>query len=123
MNHKKASEPLKPLEICLGNFIESMGNIEMVNGIVQINETTWQIGHTGWGKDRSPMPDGVLYDTYPIRLTEQWKVCFGIEKHSLPEWIEYVHQVQNYYMYALNINLTTVMDWDLLPQAVDIAMG
>ena len=117
MNDKR----LMPIETCLGNFIEVMGKIEMVTGIVKVEDNNWQIGHTGWNAGNGLMPDDVIHHTYPIPLTEEWKICFCIEKHQLPEWIKYVHQVQNYFMWALNINLQEIMDWDLLPNEVELA--
>jgi hypothetical protein len=113
-------ESLKPIEICLGNFIESMGNIEMVTGIINEGDDNFKIGHTGWNKGLSVIPDDVTYETYPIPLTDEWKVCFGIDKYKLPEWIQYVHQVQNYFKWALQINLLEIMNWDLLPKKADI---
>lgn len=120
MKQRKSNEPLKPVEICLGNFIESMGNIEMVTGIVKQEGDTFKIAHCGWAKGLVPLPDDVLYDTYPIPLTDEWKVCFGIDKYTLPDWIKYVHEVQNYFMWALRVNLLEIMDWALLPQSVEI---
>lgn len=111
---------LKPIEICLGNFIESMGSIEMVTGIIREEDDNFRIGHTGWANGKGFMPDDVLYNTYPIPLTDHWKVCFAIEKQELPSWVKYVHQTQNYFKWALNINLLEQMDWDLLPKKVDI---
>ncbi len=112
-------EPLKPYEISLGNFIESMGKIEMVAEIVRREDNTFIIGHTGWNANDG-LPDGVLYSTYPIPLTDHWKVCFAIEKYELPEYIQYVHQVQQYFLLAFKRNLTETMDWDLLPRHVEL---
>lgn len=121
MKNKKENEPLKPIEICLGNFIESMGNIEMVTGIIKDEETGFRIAHLGWCKGLSVLPLDVTYDTYPILLTDEWKRCFGIDKfQQLPEWIKYVHQVQNYFTWALQINLLEIMNWELLPKKVEI---
>jgi hypothetical protein len=99
-------EPLKPHDICLGNIIESMGQVEVVTGIIQEEKASFKIGHTGWNAGLGVIPDGVCYSTYPIPLTKEWKECFGIEKFDkLPEWIKYVHQVQNYFKWALQVNL------------------
>lgn len=115
-------DELKPKDLCLGNFVESMGNIEMVTGIIQTETGKFQIGHCGWNKGIGVVPDGVLYDTYPIPLTDEWKRCFNIEKFDkLPEWIKFVHEVQNYFTWALNINILEIMDWKLLPKSVEIA--
>lgn len=116
-------EPLKPYEICLGNFIESMGKVELVTGIVREEGNNFRIGHTGWNAGDSLMPEDVTYSTYPIPLTEHWKVCFCIEKENLPEWIKYVHQVQQYFVLAFNKNLCENLDWDLLPREVELNYG
>ena len=109
--------PLKPIEISLGNFIDSMGKVEIVTGIVKLDDGSFQIAHNGWGAGTSFIPEGVLYETRPILLTEEWKVCLGIEKFDkLPKWVKYVHQAQNYFTWALEINLLEVMNWDLLPK-------
>lgn len=114
-------EALKPYEINLGNFIESMGRVEIVTGIVKLEDGGFQIAHNGWGAGTSVVPEGVLYETYPIPLTEDWKVCFGIEKFDkMPEWIKYVHQAQNYFLWALRVNLLETMNWGLLPGKVNI---
>lgn len=109
-------EPLNPIDIQLGNFIDSMGNIEMVTGIMK-TEIGYQIAHHGWHKGESVIPDEVLLNTYPIFLTDEWKKCFGIEKFDkLPGWIKYVHECQNYFLWALRINIHEQMNWDLLPK-------
>ena len=114
------TEALKPIEICLGNFIESMGCVEMVTGIIHENEGGFKIGHTGWGAKYAFLPPDVTYETYPIPLTEDWKLCFGIDKYDgLPTWIKYVHQVQNYFKWALDINLLETLNWSLLPHQVE----
>ena len=113
-NNKEEILELRPYEICLGNFIESMGKIEMVTGIVKTDAGDFRIGHTGWNKDG--LPNDILYSTLPIELNDHWKICFGIEKDYLPEWIKYVHQVQNYFVLAFGKNLLEGMDWDLLPK-------
>jgi hypothetical protein len=109
-------EALRPIDICLGNFIESMGNIEIVTGILKTGDDSFQIAHLGWNKGICPVPEGILFDTFPIPLTEEWKVCFGIDKYELPVWVQYVHEVQNYFKWSLRINLLEVMNWDLLPK-------
>ena len=114
------TEELKPIEICLGNFIESMGKIEIVTGIMKMEDETFKIAHLGWNKGTSVLPDDVTYATYPIPLTDEWKKCFGIDKYELPDWIKYVHQCQNYFKWALRVNLLEIMDWDLLPQTAEI---
>lgn len=114
-------EPLKPIEIQLGNFIESMGKIEIVTGIVTNEDGTFQIAHHGWHKGTHMIPDDVLVSTFPIPLTDEWKICFGIEKfEALPDWIKYVHECQNYFLWALRINIHEIMNWNLLPKEVDI---
>ncbi len=115
-------EPLKPIDICLGNFIESMGSIEIVTGIIQLEDGSFQIGHKGWNKDSSFLPDGVTYETYPIPLTDEWKLCFRIDQYKLPDWIKYVHQVQNHFLWSLQINILEIMDWSLLPRRVEIEL-
>jgi hypothetical protein len=109
---------LKPVDICLGNFIESMGHVEMVTGIVQAKDNTFKIGHTGWGEGKSIVPDGVMYATYAIILDDKWKKCFGIDEYKLPDWIKYVHEVQNYFKWSLKMDLREIMNWDLLPKQV-----
>jgi hypothetical protein len=116
----KEKEPLKPFEICLGNFIESMGKVELVTGIMKTGDGIFQIAHLGWHKGTSVLPGDVLYSSYPIPLTDEWKKCFGIDQYKLPEWIEHVHQVQNYFLWALQVNLLDIMDWNLLPETVEI---
>lgn len=110
---KKHNEPLRPCEICLGNFIESMGKIEIVTGILKQDGDIFKIAHGGWHKGESVIPDDVIYN-------DEWKKCFGIDKYELPDWIKFVHEVQNYFMYALRLNLLEIMDWDLLPQTAEI---
>jgi hypothetical protein len=109
-------EPIKPIEISLGNIIEVMGKVELVTGVVQESKGEFRMGHTGWNAGNGFMPDGITFSTFPIPLTMAWKVCLGIEKYDLPEWIEYVHQAQNYFLWALRVNLLEIMDWDLLPK-------
>lgn len=109
-------EPLHPIDICVGNFIESMGNVEMVTGILKQEDGSFKIAHCGWCKGLSVLPPDVVYNTFPIPLTNEWKVCFGIDKYELPERIMYVHQAQNYFLWALGINLHEIMDWELLPK-------
>lgn len=118
--YKKANEPLKPIEICLGNFIESMGNIEIVTGVMKMPDDSFKIAHLGWHKGTSVLPDDVTYESYPIILTDEWKLCFGIDKYKLPEWIKFVHQCQNYFTWALQINLLEIMNWDLLPKVANV---
>lgn len=115
-------EPLKPIDIQLGNFIDSMGNTEMVTGIIQLENNTFKIGHTGWGhKEAIFNDDGIMYNAYPIPLTDEWKECFGIDQFKmLPEWIKYVHECQNYFMWSLRINIHDIMNWDILPQKVEL---
>jgi hypothetical protein len=111
------SKELKPNEICLGNIIESMGNVEVVTGIMQEEKGQFKIGHTGWNAGVGFIPDGISYSTYAIPLTDEWKKCLNINKYDkLPEWIEYVHEAQNYFRWALKIELLEIMDWKLLPQ-------
>lgn len=71
-------EELKPIEIQLGNFIESMGNIEIVMGISQTLDGNFFIEHKGWNRNSTPIPDGILYSTYPILITDEWKQCENI---------------------------------------------
>lgn len=107
----------KPMKICLGNIIESMGNVELVTGIMQEEAGQFKVCHTGWNKGIGFIPDGIFYSTYAIPLTDEWKKCLSIEKYDkLPEWIQYVHEVQNYFRWALKIELLEIMDWKLLPQ-------
>lgn len=116
---KEECEPLHPGDIQLGNFIESMGNIEIVTGIIKKDDGTFQIAHNGWHHGTSVIPDNVLMNTYPIPLTDEWKKCFGIDEFKeLPEWIKYVHECQNYFLWALRINILEIMNWDLLPSSV-----
>lgn len=120
MIHTNYREPLHPIDIQLGNFIESMGNIEIVTGIMKVGENTYQIAHKGWHEGESVIPDDVLMSTFPIPLTDEWRECFGIDQFkALPEWIKYVHECQNYFMWALRINIHDIMNWDLLPQNID----
>jgi hypothetical protein len=110
------NEPLRPIDIQLGNIIESMGKVELVTGIMEVGEGQFKIGHTGWHAKSSIFPDDVTYSTYPIPLIDEWKKCLGIDKYQLPEWIKYVHETQNYFMWALRVNLLDVMNWDILPK-------
>src|ERR1700735_215462 len=107
---------LRPNEICLGNFIDCMGKIECITGVMQEEKGKFAIGHTGWNHGNGFIPDGINFHAYPVTINQHWKVCLGIEKDTVPEWIKYVHQVQNYYLWALQINLHEQMDWDLLPK-------
>lgn len=112
----KSKEPLHPIDIQLGNFIESIGNVEMVTGIMLV-EGKYEVAHTGWHKGESVLPPDVMMETYPCLLTEEWKICLGIEKFDkLPDWIKYVHECQNYFLWALRINLHEQMNWDLKPK-------
>lgn len=115
MEQAKRGEPLKPNEIALGNFIESFGKTECITGITQEQNGVYRVGHTGWNKGLGFIPEDVTYSTYPIVLTDDWKICLGIEKYKLPEWVKYVHEAQNYFFWALRINLHEIIDWDLLP--------
>jgi hypothetical protein len=117
---RQNKEPLHPIEICLGNFIESMGKVEMVTGIIKREDNSFKIAHLGWNKGTSFLPEDVEYNTYPIPLTDEWKTCFGIGKYDFPEWIKYVHQAQNYFTWALGVNLLEIMDWNKLPDLVEI---
>lgn len=117
---KIETRELKPIDICLGNFIESMGNIEMVTGVIKQEDGSFKIAHLGWCKGISVLPEDVTYDTYAIPLTDEWKECFGIDKYKLPDWIKYVHEVQNYFKWALQLNLHEIMDWEKLPKYVNI---
>ena len=113
-------EPLHPINIQVGNFIESMGNVEMVTGIMKVNDK-YEVAHMGWMRGESVLPENVMINTYPCLLTEEWKVCFGINKFDkLPDWIKYVHECQNYFMWALRINLHDQMNWSLLPKYSEI---
>jgi len=113
-------EPLHPIDICMGNFIESMGKVEMVTGIMTMQDGTYQIAHLGWHKGTSLLPDDVFVSTIPIPLTNEWKKCFGIDKYKLPDWIKYVHECQNYFTWSLRINLHEIMNWDLLPKTTTL---
>lgn len=111
------SRELKPNEICLGNIIECMGKAEVVTGIIQDGKNLFQIGHTGWNAGINVIPHYINFSSLAIPLTEEWKKCLGIEKfEGLPKWIEYVHQAQNYFKWALDVDLLQTMNWDLLPE-------
>lgn len=117
----KERNELKPIDIVLGDFIDCMGNVEMVTGIIQNDDKTFQIGHTGWNAGKGVIPDGILFSSLPIPLTEEWKVCLGIERFDkFPAWIEYVHQAQNYLLWALQVDWRDTINWDLLPKKITI---
>ena len=118
---EKEMEGLHPNELCLGNFFESMGKVEMVTGIMINENGQYQIAHHGWHEGASLLPPDVLISSLPIPLTDEWKKCFNIETYNkLPKWIKYVHQVQNYFFWNLQINIHDIMDWDKLPHVIDI---
>lgn len=109
---------VRPKEVQLGNFINVFGKVEMVTGIVPIGESTWFICHEKWNQKNNPMPDGVLSTPTAIELTDTWKRCLKIDKHPLPEWIQYVHEAQNYMKWYANVDLLEIMDWDLFTSCI-----
>lgn len=118
----KEKEPLRPIDVNLGNIIECMGKVEVITGIMQEAHAEFKIGHTGWNAGNGFIPDNISFSTYPIILTHEWKICLGIDKYELPAWIKYVHEVQNYFMWALRVNLLEIMNWDLLPKVIEVDM-
>lgn len=110
------NEPIKPADVCLGNFISCFGKTEMVCSIIQIGKDSWYIEHRKWHQGNNPMPGDMLMNAYPIPLTDQWKKCLRIDKYVFPEWVEYVHQAQNYMRFYADVNLLEIMDWDKLPK-------
>lgn len=111
-------EPLKPADVMLGNFIDCFGKTEIVQSITRVSETQWYIEHRRWHQEDNPMPPDMKINAYPIPLTQEWKECLKIEKYSFPEWVEYVHQAQNYMKWFANVNLLEIMDWNKLPKSV-----
>ena len=106
-------EELKPIELQLGNFIDNFGNIEMVTGLIPQGDKSWFICHKSWHQENNPLGDGIQYPSYGVPLTEEWKLCLGIDKYKFPEWVQYVHQAQNYMKWYANVNLLETMDWDM----------
>lgn len=111
-------EPLKPLDLRLGNFVECLGAVEMVTGLIQTGENTWYVCHKAWNQQTNPIPEGVLYSAYGIILSDDWKVCLKIDKVQLPDWIMYVHEAQNYMRWHSRVELIDHMDWDLFGKLI-----
>lgn len=111
-------EPIKPADVCLGNFISCFGKTEMVCAIIETAEGQWQIEHRRWNQRDNPLPGDMLMNAYPIPLTDKWKECLCVDKHVFPEWVEYVHQAQNYMKWYANVNLLEIMNWDKLPKEI-----
>jgi hypothetical protein len=109
-------QEIRPVDICLGNFFDSMGKVEMVTEIVLQGDGSWFIGHRAWNQKNNPIPESIQYSPFPLVLTEQWKKCLGIDKYEgLPERIIYVHEAQNYMRFCLGIDLLESINWDMLP--------
>lgn len=116
---KTPTKELRPIDLQLGNFIENMGTVEMVTGLVPQERGSWFICHKAWNVDGNPIPDGIQYDAYPILLTDEWKECLGIDKYeNIPKWIQYVHEAQNWFMWHLRVNLLETINWGKLPEKI-----
>jgi hypothetical protein len=105
-------EELKPKDLCLGNYIECFGKIEMVTGIVPREQGDWFITHSGNHALKSPLPEGVEFSGYGITLTEDWKKFLAIDKFdNLPSWIIYVHEAQNFLRWYAGVDTTENYQW------------
>lgn len=107
---------LKPKDLCLGNFVECFGKVEMVMGLTPRDNGDWFIHHKAWNQQGNPIPDGVEFSSYAIPLTDDWKRCLRVDQHKFPDWIKYVHEAQNYMKWCFDVYLLENFDWDLYTQ-------
>jgi len=104
---------LKPMDVCLGNFVECFGKVEMIMGMTPRDNNSWFIHHKAWNQQGNPIPDGIEFDSYGIPLTDEWKRVLKVDKFKFPEWVQYVHQAQNYIRWTCDVNLLESLDWTL----------
>lgn len=105
-------EELKPKDLCLGNYIDCFGCIEIVTGIVPREQGDWFITHSGNHKLNNPLPENIEFSGYGITLTYDWKKFLNVDKHEFPSWVRYVHEVQNYMRWYCGVDLTDNFNWD-----------
>lgn len=103
---------LKPKDLCLGNYIDCFGKIEVVTGVVPREQGDWFICHSGNHKLKSPIPKGIEFSGYPITLTSDWKKFLNVDKYEFPIWVIYVHQAQNYMRWYLDMELSDNFNWE-----------
>jgi len=108
---------IQPRDLCLGNFISSFGETVMVTGITPHPSLPGEFYISHSGNNNSPLPDGVEYSPTGIPLTDKWKKVLCIDQYQFPEWIEYVHQAQNYLYFFAGVYLVeSITDWGLIPK-------
>lgn len=109
-------EELRPKDLCLGNYIDCFGNIEVVTGIVPRESGDWYVCHSGNHKLNTPFSPGIEFSCQPIWLTQDWKKFLRVEKYRFPVWVIYVHQAQNYMKWYANIDLSTNFRWEFFKE-------
>jgi len=105
---------IEPSDIQLGNLIMCFSGVEMVTGIIPQGKG-WFIEHSGRNQQNNPLPNDVQFSCHGIPLTDEWKKCIRVDKYKFPEWVEYVHQAQNYMKWYANVDLLGEIDWKILP--------
>lgn len=110
---------LKPMDLQLGNFINCFGGVVLVTGITPRPDGTFFIHHSGENQTGNPFGDGILFDAYPIKVTDQWLKALNVDKYKFPSWIKYVHEVQNYVRWYCGVDLLPNVNWDAIPTTIE----
>lgn len=102
--------------LMVGNFINVMGKLEMVMGIVHREELgNYFIQHTGINKENSFIPKGIEFTGQGILATKEWKEWIKCDKVDFPKHIKYVHEMQNYCYWNFGIIIHQMVDFNLIP--------
>lgn len=105
-------ESILAWDIAVGNFIDILGHLEVVQGVVPDPEHPGKFLILHSEKCLVGMPENVNFGCYGIELTEDWIACLGLSDEELPGCIRYVHQAQNYIRLFYGRN--PVVDYDKL---------
>lgn len=105
--------PVSQNELMIGNFISVMGRTVMVTGITPREDGTYFLSYN------SPVYNdglpGVEFSAYPIRYTAAWRKVLDVGHRPLPDYVEYVHQVQNLIRAFTNCDPLKFLTCDAVP--------
>ena len=98
---------IKVYELMIGNYVSIFDHTEMVEGIIPDGGSQWIIQATSIGE----RPDfGVSFKIYGIPLDDAWKRVLGVYGFNYPHWIQFVHQLQNWYYFKFGKSLIELKD-------------
>lgn len=112
-------KPLTQTDVMVGNIISVFGKTEIVTGITPRPDGTFFMHHSSSNQENNPLGEGILFDGYPIVLTDEWKVSLNIDKYDFPEWLKFVHEAQNYLKWYANVDIFPQIDWTKIPLSQD----